>query len=126
LIPIAVIPQLIKNEKESDEMQDVISPFYLIVYPASICLELPEILNLNIEASWKDKRLNVKTLGMLTRLFLYTIWLIQYAKHDHYKSYSTAFAGIFSIIIFAIIVTFFITYTKGTKKYNEAEKNILF
>jgi hypothetical protein len=99
LVPVAIIPQLIKNTKNPQEMEDYIVPWYLIAYPASIVFDMISQLYNIYEShdyvvlcnSW------INYGGMVFRLILYTTWLGQYAHHGHYRDALIAITTIFAI-----------------------------
>lgn len=96
-----------KNTKAPESMEDVISPIFLLVYPATIVFSLPSVL----KSIWDENgsrdslKLNyVSLFGMTFRLLLYTAWLGQYAHHGHFEGLTISFTAIFSIIVLCSII----------------------
>ena len=116
-----------KNQDNPTQMQDVISPIFLLVYPGTIVFSFPNVFQSLIEHKTnnnKDElRLGyVSLFGMIFRLLLYTTWLGQYAANNHHPALSWTF---FSIFIIIVILSLYIFYKKVYSKEvrNETSSN---
>ena len=89
-------------------MEDVISPIFLLVYPATIVFSLPGVLKSIWDNNGSQDSLKldyVSLFGMTFRLLLYTAWLGQYAHYGHFEGLTISFTVVFGIIIaFSIYV----------------------
>ena len=77
LFPVAIIPQLIVNADNENNIREDFSPVFLVVYPTSVSLDiLTQVLIKKYDRDSSVGRTNL--FAMNIRLILYIIWLGQY------------------------------------------------
>jgi uncharacterized protein with PQ loop repeat len=104
-IPVALIPQLIINGQEKENMEKTNTPFFLLAYPASILLELViQWVVMRDDEFLRIRQINV--VGMFVRLVLYVSWLGQYSHYGHHDVPMGILTGAFSIAIAVGIALF--------------------
>lgn len=106
LFPIAIIPQLIINEADKD-IDTTYSPFFVVVYPASVVADIFTVFH---SSKWIVTTTNIiNMVGMVTRLILYTTWLVQFALYssDELQIVMWLFAtGFMSIVIVTCVLAY--------------------
>lgn len=104
-IPAAIVPQLVTNGQERNNMENYVSVFFLLVYPATITVE--------IVVQWYVTTRKVESLkmvpwimmgGMILRLVFYTAWLGQYAGYGHHEIPLGILTAVFVVIFIASVV----------------------
>lgn len=115
LVPVAIIPQLIKNGESPDEMEQYIKAFFLLAYPGSIVCEFfLQVEMIRTAANYTMKCGSwINMAGMAFRLFLYSVWLIQYTHYGHHQVPLGICSGLF-LISLVIALYAAITIRGGT------------
>ncbi len=103
-IPAAIVPQLVTNSYERDNMNNYVSVFFLLVYPATITIEI--VIQWYVTTRRIDELKVVPWImmgGMILRLVFYTAWLGQYAGYGHHEIPLGVLTAVF-VIIFIVSV----------------------
>ena len=108
LFPIAIIPQLIINEQDKN-IDTTYSPFFVVVYPASV---VADIITVFFSTKWVVTTTNIiNMVGMVTRLILYTAWLMQFALYSSAELQIVMWLFVVGFMII-VIVTCVLAYNR--------------